>query len=207
MNSLSPPYLRQICNLIPHNTDAYNLRRNNSLLVPFIRKDIFSKSFFPKTIREWNNLSADIKGSDSLNSFKNKHNLLVFQIEERKYFDPDDQRGYFAKYSEDLAMPKDKNYDSMFLELCNKRCDDAESGFNSQTDEFLLFIKENIENAMKKMNSGKAPDEYGLSAELFKLAKQFLTPIITNIFNQIMKEKSASFKTGIITHVFKKEGC
>ena len=29
-------------------TDTYNLRRNNSLLVPFIRKEIFSKSFFPK---------------------------------------------------------------------------------------------------------------------------------------------------------------
>ena len=41
VNSLSPPYLRQICNLIPHNTDAYNLRRNNSLIVPFIRKEIF----------------------------------------------------------------------------------------------------------------------------------------------------------------------
>ena len=38
VDSLSPPYLRQICNLIPHNTNAYNLRRNNSILVPFIRK-------------------------------------------------------------------------------------------------------------------------------------------------------------------------
>ena len=72
VKSLSPPYLRQICNLIPHNTDAYNLRRNNSLLVPFIRKEIFSKSFFPKTIREWNNLSTETKESDSVKSFKNK---------------------------------------------------------------------------------------------------------------------------------------
>ena len=29
------------------------------------------------------------------------------QIEERKYFDSDEQRGCFAKYFEDLAMPKE----------------------------------------------------------------------------------------------------
>ena len=56
------------------NTDTYNLRRNNSLLVPFIRKEIFSKSFFPKTIREWNNLSLDLKEADSINIFKEKLN-------------------------------------------------------------------------------------------------------------------------------------
>ena len=53
-------------------TDTYNLRRNNSLLVPFIRKEIFSKSFFTKTIREWNNLSLEMKESDSINILKEK---------------------------------------------------------------------------------------------------------------------------------------
>ena len=86
MNSLSPPYLRQICHLIPHSTDAYNLRKNNSLLVPFIRKEIFSKSFFPKTIREWNNLSADIKASDSVKSFKNKLKVIYGPKEANKLF-------------------------------------------------------------------------------------------------------------------------
>ena len=38
----------------------------------FIRKEIFSKSFFPKTIREWNNLSLELKESDSINIFKEK---------------------------------------------------------------------------------------------------------------------------------------
>ena len=72
VNSLSPPYLRQICNLIPNSIDGYNLRRNNSLLVPFIRKENFSKYFFPKTIREWDNLSDEIEISDSVNAFKTK---------------------------------------------------------------------------------------------------------------------------------------
>ena len=86
VNSLSPPYLRQICNLIPHNTDAYNLRRNNSLLVPFIRKEIFSKSFFPKTIHEWNNLSDEIKRSNSVNAFKTKLKSIYGPSDANKLF-------------------------------------------------------------------------------------------------------------------------
>ena len=103
-------------------------------------------------------------------------------------------------------MSKDRHCDCVFLELCNICCDKAEHVFNSQTDECLLFSNEDVENAMDKMKSGKAPDEYGLSAEHFKPDRQCLTPIITNIFNQTMKEKSvpASFKTGIITPVLKK---
>ena len=86
VNSLSPPYLWQICNLIPHNTDAYNLRRNNSLLVPFIHKEIFCKSFFPKTVREWNNLSVDTKRSESVQSFKNKLKSTYGPKEANKLF-------------------------------------------------------------------------------------------------------------------------
>ena len=51
-----------------------------------VRKEIFSKSLFPKTIREWNNLSADIKGSDSVNSFKNKLKVIYRPKEANKLF-------------------------------------------------------------------------------------------------------------------------
>ena len=55
----------------------------------FIRKEIFSKSFFPKTIREWNNLSADIKGSDSVKSFKNKLKVIYGPKEAKNYLHMD----------------------------------------------------------------------------------------------------------------------
>ena len=128
------------------------------------------------------------------------------QIEERKYLDPVEQRGCFAKYFEDLAMPKDRNYDNVFLELCNVRCDELESDLSSQTEECLQFSDQYVEKAIDKMNTGKSPDEYGLTAEHFKSAKNLLTPIITKVFNQILKEKAVptSFKTGIITPVLKK---
>ena len=56
------------------------------------------------------------------------------------------------------------------------------------------------------MNSGKSADEYGLTAEHLKSAKQLIAPVITDTFNQILKNKEvpSSFKTGIITPVLKK---
>ena len=40
------------------------------------------------------------------------------QVNDQKHFDPNQRRTCFANYFEDLAMPKDKNYDCVFLELC-----------------------------------------------------------------------------------------
>ena len=81
--SLTPPYLRDICNLVLHNMDAYNLRRNHSI---HIRRELFSKSFYPKTIRKWNNLSLETKGSQSLHIFKeNLKRLYGHNISKKLY--------------------------------------------------------------------------------------------------------------------------
>ena len=53
--------LKQLgCNL-PHNSNNYQFRRNNSFIVPLIHRESFSKSYFPKTIRIWNKLPNDEK--------------------------------------------------------------------------------------------------------------------------------------------------
>ena len=70
LNDLTPQYLKQLCNLIPHNTNNYHLRRNNSFLVRLIQRESFSKSYFPKTIRDCNKLPNNVKQSKSLNIFK-----------------------------------------------------------------------------------------------------------------------------------------
>ena len=72
LNDLTPQYLKQLCKLIPHNTNNYPPRRNNSFLVPSIHRESFSKSYFPKTIRDWNKLPNDVKQSQSLNIFKTR---------------------------------------------------------------------------------------------------------------------------------------
>ena len=50
---------------------------------------------------------------------------IVSQINDQKYFDLGQQRGCFASYYEDLVIPKDQNYDSLFLELCNILCNEV----------------------------------------------------------------------------------
>ena len=86
VHSLTPLYLRQACTIIPHNTDNYQLRRNNSFLLPIIKKEIFSKSYFPKTIRDWNNLSNDIKQSLTLTESKTKIENMYEPLKVNKLF-------------------------------------------------------------------------------------------------------------------------
>ena len=70
----------------------------------------------------------------------------------------------------------------------------------------MTVSNKNVEDAIDKLNSGKSFDEYGLSAGHLKAAKHLITPVITETFNQIIKEKTvpSSFKTRIITQLLKK---
>ncbi|MCG8048963.1 MAG: reverse transcriptase family protein [Candidatus Thiodiazotropha endolucinida] len=123
-----------------------------------------------------------------------------------KYFDSGQQRQCFARYFEDLAIPKDQKYDNVFLELCNMRVSETESGYSGDLNTDLKITESEIGSAIDLLNNGKAPDEYGLSSEHFKAAKPVIVPVLTDLFNQILTEKKvpASFKTGIITPVLKK---
>ena len=85
LNNLAPRYLKCLCNLTSHNTNNYLLRRN-SFLVPTIHRESFSKSFFPKTIRDWNNLANSIKQSQSLTIFKTKIKSLYEPLVQNKLY-------------------------------------------------------------------------------------------------------------------------
>ena len=66
-----------------------------------------------------------------------------------------------------------------------------------------MFTVPEVETSIRKLNSGKSPDEYGLYAEHFKYGKDIISEYITPLFNQILESKSvpAAFKTGILTPV------
>ena len=137
---------------------------------------------------------------------KNESNTTCIQVQDTKHFDPVQQRRCFAQYYEDLATPKDMNYDNVFLDLCNIRCADIESEYNEKSEEVLTLSESDVGSAIDKLNNGKSADEYGLSSEHFKAAKPVIVPVLTRLFNQILYEKDIpeSFKTGIITPVLKK---
>ena len=98
------------------------------------------------------------------------------------------------------------NFDNVFLELCNIRCNDIEAELKTNSDTVLTISEADVGPAIDKLNNGKSADEYGLSSEHFKVAKPIIVPILTRLFNQILIEKDIpnSFKTGIITPVLKK---
>ena len=126
-------------------------------------------------------------------------------MNEVKHYDADSQRKCFAKYYEDLAVPKDNGYDNLFLKLCNIRVDQIHSELSESCSQ-LSFNESEIEKAIDKLYNGKSPDEYGIAAEHFKTGKQQIVPIVTKIFNHILETKSipSAFKTGLITPVLKK---
>jgi hypothetical protein len=69
-NNIAPSYL---CNLIPVRTSqAYDLRSQNGIPPVYANTQLYSNSFLPSAIRHWNNLSPDIRNSNSLLEFKKK---------------------------------------------------------------------------------------------------------------------------------------
>ena len=70
----SPNYLYE---LIPKPNHSLNLRNQNKCPQIFCRTNIFSNSFFPNVIREWNNLSDEISSSVNLSTFRS---LLLQRI-------------------------------------------------------------------------------------------------------------------------------
>ena len=119
---------------------------------------------------------------------------------------PEKQRLAFAKYYEDLSVPKDQGYDSAYLELCSARHSIITQICEESTDEIEPFTEKDVRDAIFKLNNKKAADEYGLTAEHLKLSGHALIEDITGLFNHILQSRTvpASFKSGILTPVLKK---
>ena len=138
--SLTPPYLRDICNLVPHNTDTYNLRRNHSILIPFIRRELFSKSFYPKTIREWNNLSLETKESESLHIFKEKLKRLYGHNISKKLYAHGHGLPTVNHCRMRLGLSHLKNHLFNYNIIQSKFCENSNCDLISETSShFLLF--------------------------------------------------------------------
>ena len=63
-----PPYLNELLPI--EKSTCYNVRSNDSLVIPYIRIKQFKSTCFPTCIFNWNQLNPDIKNSSSLEIFK-----------------------------------------------------------------------------------------------------------------------------------------
>ena len=90
-NNLTPPYLSS---LVPQNvgqTTMYSLRNSNDLQTIHTRTSLYSNSFLPSTVRDWNNLTLEARQIDCVNTFKWFLNMERERVP--KYFYSGNRRG------------------------------------------------------------------------------------------------------------------
>ena len=69
-NNYSPEYLSSLIPSTVNNISRYNLRNTRKIQTIDSRTTQYFNSFLPSTIGEWNNLSLDVRNSDSIFIFK-----------------------------------------------------------------------------------------------------------------------------------------
>ena len=140
------------------------------------------------------------------NSGNKGQNVECLIVNGKEMSSADEQRLAFARYYEDLSIPKDDGYDSAYLDLCTVRHKLISELCEENRDSIDPFTVKDITDAISKLNNKKAPDEFGLAAEHLKYSSVTFVEEITDIFNQILNTRTVpqSFKTGILTPVLKK---
>jgi hypothetical protein len=69
-NNKAPPYLTNSCPPLTRDRTLYNLRSNMNITTPQQRTSTYQNSFFPQTIKDWNNLDRASRILPSIESFK-----------------------------------------------------------------------------------------------------------------------------------------
>ena len=75
VNGLAPNYLNILVPPTIGNSSSYNLRRPNNLRNIACRTRLYSSSFLPAVINDWNSLPDEIKNAESLSAFKYRLNV------------------------------------------------------------------------------------------------------------------------------------
>ncbi|CAC5388916.1 unnamed protein product [Mytilus coruscus] len=129
------------------------------------------------------------------------------KIDEAYNFVPKKQRKSFAKYYEDLSVPKENIYENGYLNLYKIRQQLYEQAMDKEAEDPEQFTETEVMKAIGKLNTKKSADEAGITAEHLQNSKSTVSPVLTSIFNNIILERTVpvSFKSGILTPVLKKQ--
>ena len=117
----APKYL---CNILPNNSSSrYPTRNRNQIRNFSARTDLFSFSFFPGTIRDWNALEPSICASNSLSLFKSK--LLKFiRPKPRSLYDVHNPQGikYLTRLRLGFSHLREHKFRHNFRDTLNPLC-------------------------------------------------------------------------------------
>ena len=69
-NNNAPSYLCDCLLPFERNENVYNLRNQTDYSNPFTRLQLYRNSFFPSSIKFWNNLTPEIRSAPTVSSFK-----------------------------------------------------------------------------------------------------------------------------------------
>ena len=70
VNSISPPYLSSLTPSSIGQSTSYRLRNADNLTTINSRTSLYTSSFLPQTVKDWNVLSSEIRNAPSIESFK-----------------------------------------------------------------------------------------------------------------------------------------
>ena len=91
-NNLSPDYLMQLMPQTVQDRNPYALR-NREDLTPFrTQRQFFSKSFFPQTTKDWNELPLELRCAKTLSSFNRMLSVKFPTLHTRLWFGQGDRR-------------------------------------------------------------------------------------------------------------------
>ena len=85
VNHLTPPYLHLLVPPSNFQASQRNLRSRDNIQIPTFHTNLYSNSFLPNTIREWNTLPEHIKNLPSLSSFKHYLNRDIHRVPQYYY--------------------------------------------------------------------------------------------------------------------------
>ena len=71
------------------------------------------------------------------------------------FFYPEAQRQCFIEYLEDLKLPKDQNFDKIFLELCNVRCMETEAKCQAEFETGVCISEADVDMAIDELIVGR----------------------------------------------------
>ena len=80
LHGLTPVYLNDLLPPLVQDTTSYNLRNSNHFQNYRANTNLFLNSFFPATIRAWNDLPAEVKDAPSAAAFKSRLNKDLLHV-------------------------------------------------------------------------------------------------------------------------------
>jgi hypothetical protein len=70
LNGMAPPYLLNLCPPLTRDRTPYNLRTGHNVTMPQLKTSTYQNSFFPQSIKNWNELPTKNREVGTIHTFK-----------------------------------------------------------------------------------------------------------------------------------------